>query len=387
MVMKTKHDPSLHPTTLAAQALGWEDRETGAVTPPLYLSTTFARDDDYSTRDGRTYLRDHGLTQRHAEELVCCLEAGDDALGFASGLAACTAPFHALEKGDHVAVSSVIYYEVLSWLEIFAEQRGIEYSLFETGNLDNLANTIIAGKTRLVWLETPSNPTWAVTDISAVCELAHARGALVAVDSTAATPVLTQPIKLGADLVCHSATKYLNGHSDVLGGMLVCEDASSKLWDRIRKHRLYAGPMLSSFDAYLLTRGIRTLFLRVYAQCENAMAIARHLSAHPGVSQVYYPGLPGDPGHEIAARQMAGGFGGMLSILVPGGREDAIAVVNRARVFKKATSLGGVESLVEHRKTSESDITDTPENLIRLSIGIESVHDLIADLDQMLITA
>jgi cystathionine gamma-synthase len=384
MVMKNKLKTTLHPTTLAAQALGWEDLETGAVAPPIYLSTTYARNEDYTSRNGRTYQRDHGLTQRHAEELVCRLEEGEDAISFASGLAACTAPFHALDKGDHVAVSSVIYHGVLSWLELFAEQRGIEYSLFEAGNLDSLSSVIIDGQTRLVWLETPCNPTWGVTDIGAACEIAHNRGVLVAVDSTVATPVLSQPIKLGADFVCHSATKYLNGHSDVLGGMLVCADSNSDLWDRIRKHRLFAGPMMGSFEAYLLTRGMRTLFLRVRAQCENAMAIASYLHSHPAVERVHYPGLPTDPGYEIARKQMTGGFGGMVSILVPGGRDEAVAVVSRARVFKKATSLGGVESLIEHRKTSESDVTSTPENLIRLSIGIESVHDLIDDLDQML---
>ncbi len=382
--MKKDSKSKLQPTTLAAQALGWEDKETGSVTRPIHLSTTFTRDENYKARNQRTYLRDHGPTQYHVEELVCQLEGGDEALSFASGMAACTAPFHGLKLGDHVAVSAVIYHGVLSWLEQFAETRGIEYSLFEPGNLEDLSIKIIEDKTRLVWLETPSNPTWAVTDIAAVAELAHARGALVAVDSTVATPVLSQPIKHGADIVCHSATKYLNGHSDVLGGILVCADSKTDLWQRIKKHRLYAGPMLGSFEAYLLIRGIRTLFLRVKAQCENAMAIATFLGQHPNVKRVHYPGLSEDPGHEIAKRQMSGGFGGMISILVPGGRDEAIAVVNRAKVFKKATSLGGVESLIEHRKTSESDVTRTPENLIRLSIGIESTDDLINDLSQML---
>ena len=382
--MTKKSVGDLNPSTLAAQALGWTDEVTGAVTPSISVSTTFTRKPDYSARDNGTYLRDQGPTQKHAEALICKLEGGQEAFSFGSGLAACTAPFHALEKGDHVAVSSVIYHGVLSWLEHFAEQRGISYTLFDPGSLESLSAVLDATPTRLVWLETPSNPTWDVTDIQAASDLAHKHGAVVAVDSTVATPVLTRPIEFGADLVCHAATKYLNGHSDVLGGMVVTADSSSPLWERIRLHRLYTGPMLGSLDAYLLVRGMRTLFLRVKKQSENAMQIARFLEQHPGVERVHYPGLESDPGHEVAARQMQGGFGGMLSILVPGGREEAIEVAKRAKVFKMATSLGGVESLIEHRKTSESDVTNTPQNLLRLSIGIEFVYDLINDLSQML---
>ncbi len=382
--MTKKSAGDLAPSTLAAQALGWTDEVTGAVTPSISVSTTFTRNSDYSARENGTYLRDHGPTQKHAESLICELEGGQDAFSFGSGLAACTAAFHALEKGDHVAVSAVIYHGVLSWLAHFAEQRGIHYTLFDPGSLDSLADVLEATPTRLVWLETPANPTWAVTDIRAACDLSHKYGALVAVDSTVATPVLTRPIEFGADLVCHAATKYLNGHSDVLGGLLVTADSSSPLWERIRLHRLYAGPMLGSLDAYLLVRGMRTLYLRVKKQSENALQIARFLEQHPGVERVHYPGLESDPGHEVARRQMQDGFGGMLSILIPGGREEAIAVVKRAAVFKMATSLGGVESLIEHRKTSETDVTNTPQNLLRISVGIEFVDDLIDDLNQML---
>ncbi len=382
--MAKYNNMTLDPETLAAQALGWEDEVTGAVIPAISLSTTFTRGDDYSARDNGTYLRDHGPTQKHAEAVICELEGGTDALAFGSGMAACTAPFHALEKGAHMAVSSVIYHGVLSWLKHFAEQRGISYTLYRAGDLDRLAHVLKQKPTGLVWLETPSNPTWAITDIRATSELAHSHGALVAVDSTVATPVLTRPLELGADLVCHAATKYLNGHSDVLGGMLVTGDASNPLWKRIRQHRLYAGSMMGAMDAYLLVRGMRTLYLRVRRQCDSALAIAKFLDGHPAVEQVFYPGLESDSGHEIASRQMQGGYGGMISILVPGGRDEAIEVAKRARLFKRATSLGGVESLIEHRKTSESDVTDTAQNLLRLSIGIESVDDLMADLDQML---
>ena len=380
----TDNQHDLAPETLAAQALGREDSETGSVSPPIYPSTTYTRDEDYAARQHGTYLRDHGPTQAHAAELVCALEKGEEALLFSSGMAACSAPFHALEQGDHVAVSSVIYHGVLSWLEIFARERGLEYTLFDPGDNDALDRLLAHQTTRLVWLETPANPTWVVSDIAATAATAHRHGALLAVDSTAATPVLTRPLELGADLVCHAATKYLNGHSDVLGGVLVTADAQSRLWQRIRQHRLYAGPMMGAMDAWMLMRGMRTLYLRVRRQCENAMAVANWLDGHPGVEAVLYPGLPANPGHDVARRQMDGGFGGMLSILVPGGRAEAVAVANRARVFKKATSLGGVESLIEHRKTSESDVTSTPENLLRLSIGIENVDDLLADLEQML---
>lgn len=371
------------PETLAAQALGLEDPVSGALVPPVHMSTTFARRDDYSLPDDRSYIRDHGATQEQVEQVIRDLEGGYDAISFSSGLAACTAPFHALEAGDHVLVSDTIYHGVLSWLAEFAEARGIGYDLFPAGDLERFAGMIRPGVTRLVWLETPANPVWTVTDIAAVSTITHARGIRVAVDSTCATPVLTRPIEFGADFVCHSATKYLNGHSDVLAGLLVAA-ADSAYWQRIRRHRLLAGSMLGSMEAWLLLRGLRTLYLRVRQQSANALALAGWLAEHPCVEQVFYPGLPRDPGHETACRQMSGGFGGMLSILVPGGRSEAVAVACRASVFKRATSLGGVESVLEHRKSSEGDVTSTPENLIRISAGIEHIDDLIGDFSRML---
>ena len=382
--MTNNHDPaSLSNETQIAQALGREDPVTGAVVPPIHVSTTFARHDDYSLADGRSYIRDHGPAQSLPEAMVCKLEGGADAMSFSSGIAACTAAFHALSHGDHVAVSETIYHGVLAWLDEFAEQRGIHYTLFDPTQPDALEAIVETRKTRLVWFETPANPTWLVADIAALCDVAHRHGAMAAVDSTAATPVLTRPIEFGADLVCHSATKYLNGHSDVLAGILVTAEETS-FWQRIKTHHHLAGPTLASLEAYLLARGMRTLFLRVERQCANAMALAEFLNAHPNVEYVNYPGLPGDPGHEIAKKQMSNGFGGMLSVGIPGGRQAAIDVACRAQVFKRATSLGGVESLLEHRKTSESDHTSTPENLIRVSVGIEHIDDLIADWKQML---
>ncbi|MGB5709174.1 MAG: PLP-dependent aspartate aminotransferase family protein [Arenicellales bacterium] len=371
------------PETLAAQALGQIDPETGALVPPIHVSTTFARLPDYSLVDGRSYIRDHGPTQEQVESVLCELEGGADAISFSSGLAACTAAFHALNAGDHVLVSDTIYHGVLSWLKQFAGARGLEYAFFATGNIEQFEDLIRPNQTKLVWLETPANPTWAITDIAAFCEVAHRHDVYVAVDSTCATPVLSQPIKLGADLVCHSATKYLNGHSDVLAGMLVTAK-KDVMWERIRQHRLLAGSTLGSLEAFLLMRGMRTLFVRVHKQCENAMALAQFLEAHHAVEKVHYPGLASDPGHQVACRQMSGGFGGMLSILVSGDRQYAIATACKAKVFKRATSLGGVESVLEHRKTSEGDLTNTPENLIRISVGIEHVDDLLGDLKQML---
>jgi len=374
----------LSPETLAVQALGRVDGETGAVVPPIHVSTTFVRAEDYAKRNDRSYIRDDGPAQAQAEAVVCALEGGEDALSFASGIAACTAPFHALRRGERAVVSKTIYHGVLEWLRVFAPERGLRVDYFEAGDMDSLAEALSGGPTGLVWLETPANPTWAVTDIQPAAELTHRAGGLLAVDSTAATPVLTRPLALGADLVCHSATKYLNGHSDVLGGMLVVANEDTDLWQRIGQHRLYAGPMLGSVEAFLLVRGLRTLYLRVRRQCESALQIARYLSTHERVESVHYPGLESDPGHAVAALQMRGGFGGMLSFCVPGGREEAVRTVRRARLFKRATSLGGVESLIEHRKSSESDVTDTPENLIRVSVGIEQVDDLLADLEAML---
>ncbi len=372
--------------TLVVQALGLEDSETGAIVPPIHTSTTYARDENYEKTQGRSYIRDNGPTQQHAEQIIAQLEGGEEALCFSSGIAACVAPFHGLRPGDGVAVSKTIYHGVLNWLAIFGEDHGLGIHYFEAGNHDQLSDILSSGDIRLVWLETPANPTWTVTDIALVAELAHANGALVAVDSTAATPVLTRPIERGADIVCHSATKFLNGHSDVLAGVLVVADAALPLWSRIRDHRLFGGPVLGSFEAYLLIRGMRTLFLRVPRQSENALVLARFLDTHPKVETVHYPGLQGFPGHEIARRQMEGGFGGMLSFQVVGNRDTAIKLALRNKIFKRATSLGGVESLLEHRKSSESDVTDTPENLIRVSAGIESTDDLVADLDQMLAT-
>lgn len=373
----------LKPETRAAQALGWEDPSTGAVIPPVHFSTTFTRKPDHLPRD-QVYIRDQSPTARHAEAVLCDLEGAFEAISFGSGMGACTAAFHALEAGDHIVCARTIYHGVVGWLEQFAEARGLSFSWFPNDDLDALRAAVQPGKTKIVWTETPANPLWKITDIAAAAEIAHSAGAVLGVDSTCASPALTQPLALGADFVCHSATKYLGGHSDVLAGMLAAK-TDSDLWQRIKAHRYFAGPTLGAMEAFLLTRGMRTLFLRIERQSENALRVAEFLSEHPKILQVRYPGLPSDPGHAVAQKQMSGGFGGMLSFEPLGSRDEAISIIQACSVFKNATSLGGVESLIEHRKTSEGAIkTETPESLLRCSIGIESADDLITDLGQAL---
>jgi len=376
-------DKDYRPATKAAQALGWTCPATGAVIPPLHLSTTFARDENYEKPDERGYARDDTPAVEQAEAVLADLEGGAEAITFATGMAACSAPFQCLLPGDHVVCPDELYFGLPKWLAEFPMRWGLEVTRVPAGDIDAIRQAIRPGTTRMVWIETPANPTWTVTEIAAAAEAAHGAGALLAVDSTAATPVLTQPIALGADLVVHSATKFLNGHSDVLAGVLVTADKTN-FWQRIRDHRFLSGPMLGAFEAYLLTRGLRTLFLRVERQSASALKIATHFDGHPKIDGVLYPGLPGHPNHAVAARQMRGGFGGMLSLLVGGGADGALALVRAVRLFKRATSLGGVESLIEHRATVEGGETATPENLLRLSIGIEDVDDLIDDLETAL---
>jgi len=372
------------PETLAAQGFGEADPVSGGLAPVITPATNFERQPDGSYRQGRVYTRADNPTYELAEGMLAALEGADCAcVLFASGMAAATAVFQSLLPGDHVLVSRVLYWGVRKWLAEFALTWGLDVEFADTTDLGAVAACLRPGRTRLVWVETPANPMWDITDLAAVCELAHAAGARVAVDNTVATPVLTRPFEHGADLVMHSATKYLNGHSDVLAGA-VLSARRDPFWERIRSWRRNAGAMPGPFEAWLLQRGMRTLFLRVHRASETALAIATHLDGHPALTDVLYPGLPTHPGHEIAARQMTGGFGGMLSIRLAGGPEHAVAVLQAVRVFKRATSLGGVESLIEHRAASEGPSSPVPADLLRLSIGIEAARDLIADLDAAL---
>lgn len=365
------------PETIAAKAIDAIDAATGAVVPPIHLATTYARDDAYALR-GALYSRDDNPTPRHAERVIAALEGAADARVFASGMAAVAATIRALVRpGDRVVASRRCYFGVRDWLVRFGERWGVAVELVDATDHDALVAAIRPG-TRAVWIETPANPTWDVVDIAAVSELAHAAGALCAVDSTAATPVHTRPLALGADFVVHSATKFLNGHSDVLAGAVACARADDG-WAEICRLRHDEGACLGPVEASLLLRGLRTLFVRVERASATALALAHRLAALPGVT-VRYPGLPSHPQHAIAARQMERGFGGMLSIQLGGSAEAALAAIGKLRVWVPATSLGGVESLVEHRYTVEGAAAGTPPDLLRLSVGLEHVDDLYDDL-------
>jgi len=376
-----------HPETVSAQALGWIDETTRAVTPPIHVSSTYLRDPDNQYRTGRVYARADNPAFDQAEAVLCALEGGAQALLFASGMAAATAVFQALAPGDHVLAPRIMYWSLRNWLMTFATGWGLQVELIDMHDPAAVQAAVRPGQTKLVWIETPANPLWTVTDIAATAQIVHAAGALLAVDSTVPTPVLTQPLALGADVVMHAATKYLNGHSDLIAGALVTR-ADGDHWQRVRKLRAQLGGTLGSFEAWLLLRGMRTLHLRVRAACDSAQRIADHFARHARVAEVLYPGLPGCQGHAIARAQMKGGFGGMLSIRVAPGRSggEAAAITTAANVglWKRATSLGGTESLIEHRASVEGSGTPAPADLLRLSVGIEHVDDLIEDLEQAL---
>jgi cystathionine gamma-synthase len=371
------------PASVTAQALGWVDDKTRAVTPPLHPSTTYIRDQDNQYRSGRGYIRADNPSFDQPEALLNHLEGGAGAMLFSSGMAAATAVFLSLKPGDHVIAPKVMYWGLRSWLQGFATEWGLQVELVDTTDQAVLARAIQPGRTKLVWIESPANPTWVITDIAATAELAHRAGARLAVDSTVATPVLTRPLALGADLVMHAATKYLNGHSDVIAGALVTAQDDEQ-WKRLKAIRHDMGATLGTFEAWLLLRGMRTLFVRVDAACRSAQRIAEHFAKHPKVLQVLYPGLPTAQGHAIAAREMTGGFGGMLSLRVRAGEAAAIATAARVKLWKRATSLGGVESLIEHRASVEGPTSPVPPDLLRLSVGLEDPADLIADLEQAL---
>ena len=372
----------LHPATLAAQALGSTDASTGAVVLPIHTSTTFLRDPDNQYRRGRGYGRADNPSYDQPQALLTALEGGAATLLFSSGMAAAAAVFQCLPRDAHVVAPRVMYWGLRSWLRNFAEAWGISVDFVDATSLDAIRDAVRPDRTRLIWIETPANPLWSVTDIAGSADIAHSSGALLAVDGTAATPVLSRPLALGADLVMHSATKYLNGHSDVIAGTLTTarEDA---LWAQLCTARSSGGAILGSFEAYLLLRGMRTLFPRVERACRSAQQIAEALSQNPRVLDVLYPGLRTHPGHAVAARQMTGGFGGMLSVRVHGA-EAAIAAAARVEIWKRATSLGGVESLIEHRASVEGPDSPAPPDLLRLSVGIEDPGDLIADLESAL---
>ena len=375
--------PKLDSRTLLAQGMGQVAAPYLDVVPPIHVSTTYERGGDGGFPGGRVYARADNPTYDRPEALIASLEGAAAAMLFASGQAAAAAVFQALAPGDHVLLPRNMYWGLRKWILQFAQSWGLTVDLYENASIDDLATKARAQPTRLVWIETPANPTWDIPALAAAGTLAREVGATVAVDSTAATPLLTRPLALGAHLVMHTATKYLNGHSDVIAGALATA-ADDELWQRIRYVRASGGAVLGPLEAWLLLRGMRTLHVRVAAACDNAHAIARRFQGHPALSHVLYPGLPGHPGHAIATRQMSGRYGGMLSLRLRAGEDAARAFTAKLRVFKRATSLGSVESLAEHRASVEGPGTTCPPDLVRLSIGIEHVDDLVADIAQAL---
>lgn len=371
----------MHFETLCVHAGHQPDEQTGAVAPPIHLSTTFERDADGEFRRGFKYARDLNPTRQALEAALAAIEGGEAALAFASGQAATSAVLQALRPGDHVVLPESVYYGTPKLAHELYAPWGLHVSTVDMTDLHALRGGL-RPETRVVWIESPSNPLLAVTDIAAAVELAHAAGARVVVDNTWATPAGQRPLELGADLVMHATTKYLGGHSDVLGGALIAR-RDDEFFARVRLVQQAGGAVAAPFDAWLVLRGLRTLPWRVRAQSANAETVARFLAGHPAVSRVHYPGLASHPSHAVAARQMRL-WGGMASFEVHGGRADALRVAGKVKVFTRATSLGGTESLIEHRASVEGPASRTPEGLLRLSIGLEHPTDLVDDLAQAL---
>jgi cystathionine gamma-synthase len=371
----------MHFETIAVHAGMEVDETTGALAPPLHLSTTFERGPQGDTPRGFSYVRDGNPTGNRLEEALAAIDGAEVALAFASGMAAGAAVLQALPPGSHVVLPDDSYYAYRALAADIASHWGLTFDIVAMED-ESAVRRALRETTRLVWIESPSNPLLKIVDIASLARLAHDRGATVLVDGTFATPALQRPIELGADLVLHSTTKYLGGHSDVQGGS-VAFARRNELFERVKSVRLLTGGVASPFNSWLVMRGIRSLAARVRVHSENAMAIAHFLRDHRRVEEVFYPGLPAHARHDIAKRQMCG-FGGMLSFLVRGSRADALAVASKTKIFTRATSLGGVESLIEHRNSSEGAGSTTDERLLRLSAGLEHSADLIADLDQAL---
>jgi cystathionine gamma-synthase len=367
--------------TVAVHAGHLVDSATGAVAPAIHLATTFERDPDGGYSRGYLYARNANPTRDALEACVAALEGGAAAAAFASGSAATAVVFQALDPGDHVIAPHDAYHGTGRMLRETWSRWGLQASFVDMTAPEEVERAV-RKETRLVWVESPSNPLWKVADIARIAQIAHGAGARCVCDSTPATPALQRPLALGADLVVHSTTKYLGGHGDSMGGVVVTK-AADDLFARVKSLQASLGAFLSPFDAWLVMRGIRTLPLRMRAHSEHAAQVATFLAGHPRVEAVHYPGLATHPGHAVASRQMSA-FGGMLSVQVRGDAAAAMAAASKLCIFTRATSFGGTESLVEHRASIEGAGTRTPDNLLRLSIGLEHPDDLIADLGQAL---
>ncbi len=368
--------------TLMVHAGAERDPATGSVAPPLHLSTTFEHGPGGERPHGLSYIRDGNPTEARLEPALAAAEGGGRGLVFASGVAAGAALFQALPPKSHVLFPEDIYFVFRVMATQYLPRWGLTSTFVDMQSLDAV-RAALRPETRVVWTESPSNPLMRVTDLGGVAAIARAAGALMVCDNTFATPVLQRPLDLGADVVLHSTTKYLGGHSDVQGGALIFAATHDRLAEQTRSVRSVTGGVASPFNSWLVLRGLRSLPCRMERHAANALALARALQNHPSIETVHYPGLPGDPGHEVARRQMTA-FGGMLSIRVKGGRERAVGVAARLRLFINATSLGGTESLIEHRASSEGPATTTPQNLLRVSVGLEHPDDLLTDLQQAL---
>ncbi|MFK5980292.1 MAG: PLP-dependent transferase [Rhizobiaceae bacterium] len=375
---------SIKSDTIAAQAAGHLDMASGGVVPSLQPSTTFARDKNNALLNSKNlYGRDSNDAVRLAEEILVKLENAKDALLFPSGMAAIAAIFRTLPNDATVILQSGIYWGTTHWIRTFCQRRNIDLVEVEASNNATLQSACEKTNPDILFVETPSNPWLKTIDIAFSSSCAKKFGAILVVDGTAATPILTQALDHGADIVMHSATKAINGHSDVLAGVLAIKNDDLPIWADIKADRHDAGAIIGAFEAWLLIRGMRTLPLRVERMSRNAQQIAEFLESHANVDSVLYPGLKSHEGHALAAKQMQGGFGSLMSFLVKGSEEDALRVIGKLQLIHRATSLGGVESLIEHRFTIESE-TGIPPNLLRLSIGIEAASDLIGDIDQAL---
>ena len=369
-------------STRAIQASQHRFEEAHPVTTPIYLSTTYVRNPDGSYNHDFLYSRSGNPNRELLEKAVADLEQGAIAYCFASGMAAIHAIFQSLRPGDHVLIPDDIYFVIYALLQEVFVPWGLEMSLVDMSDLAKVEKAI-QSNTALIWVETPSNPQLKLTDVAAVAQLAKANNCLLAVDNTWPSPVLMQPLGLGADIVMHSTTKYFGGHSDVLGGAVVFKE-TFKLSERVQRIQALAGGVPAPFDCWLVSRGIQTLSVRVLAQSRTALQLATFLEGHPAIERVLYPGLESHPQHAIAKKQMPNGFGAMLSVLVKGDAERAIEISNALKLFTTATSLGAVESLVEHRNSVEGPESGTPDNLLRLSVGLEAVEDLKRDWEQAL---
>ncbi len=372
--------------TVAAKAGHFLDVHSGAVVPEIQLSTTYARDDRYALINAANlYSRPDNPTFVHAERTLADLENAEECRLFASGMAAIASVFYSLSPGAHVVLPDSMYWGAKQWICDYCRRQDIFVSEYDTADAASIEACVEnKNRTNLVWVETPSNPMMHVTDIGLAADIAHQYDALLCVDSTAATPVFTRPLELGADLVVHSATKYLNGHSDVLAGAVLTREEHG-LWHALCGEHKMAGALIGAFEAWLLLRGMRTLYVRVERAAQNAMQVAEYLEQHPKIESVSYPGLPSHPGHHLAKLQMQGGFGGLLSFQVQGDASAALKLAGAMQIIISATSLGGVETLIEHRNTLEPAENMIPENQLRLSVGIERVEDLLEDIEQALL--